>query len=91
MTDLSILICLGHRIRRYEVHFWAYFETAVRQILREASKELDAVFGARWMEKDNVKRLRSKIVQTVHVSFREATKLGVIKNCHGMRNSASTL
>lgn len=43
------------------------------------------------MKKDNVKRLRSKIVQTVHVSFGEATKLGVIKNCHGMRNSASTL
>lgn len=60
MTDLLILICLGHRIRRYEVHFWAYFETTVRQILREASKELDAVFGAMMDGKGKCKKTAIK-------------------------------
>lgn len=46
MTCPLISICLGHRIRRYELDLRTYFGTATRQLLREAPTGLNAVRGA---------------------------------------------
>lgn len=68
MTCPLISICLGHRIRRYELDLRTYFGTATRQLLREAPTGLNAVRGA-MMESNKCQGAKTAIEDRADSSY----------------------